>query len=79
MNACPDLLAANPNASPHLLKLANEGLRALHYVQDEIRHLDAISRTREGDHALLVYRVMLREVWRKEYRDGAFVFLEDGQ
>jgi len=63
--------------SEHEDKLAAQGLRALHYVQDEIRHLDAIKRTREGDHALLIFRLMLREVWRKDFRDGEFVFLED--
>jgi hypothetical protein len=66
MNACPDMLAAQ----------ATQGLRALHYVQEEIRHLHAINRTREGDHVMLVFRLMLREVWGKEFRDGQFVFLE---
>ena len=69
MNTCPDLLAAQ----------AAQGLRALHYVQEEIRHLSSIWLTPEGEHALLVFRLMLREVWRKEFRDGEFVFLEDGQ
>ena len=69
MNACPDLLAAQ----------AAQGLRALHYVQEEVRHLSSIWLTPEGEHALLVFRLMLRQVWRKEFRDGEFVFLEDGQ
>jgi hypothetical protein len=55
---------------------ATLGLRALHYVQDEIRHLSSIKLTPEGDHALLVFRVMLRAVWGKEFRDGEFVFLD---
>ena len=67
MNTCPDLLEAQ----------AIQGLRALHYVQEEIRHLDAISRTREGDHVMLVFRLMLREVWGKEFRNGEFVFVEN--
>jgi len=57
-------------------RLANEGLRALHYVQDEIRYLSSIKLTREGEHALLCYKQMLRQVWAKEFRDGEFVFLE---
>jgi hypothetical protein len=57
---------------------ANErdGLRALHYVQDEIRRLsNTDGLTREGRHALLCYRNMLREVWGKEYAGGTFVFI----
>jgi hypothetical protein len=61
-------------------KSAADGIRALHYVQDEIRHLTAEKSrgnlTREGEHALLVFRAMLHQVWRKEYRDGVFVFLD---
>jgi hypothetical protein len=57
------------------LRAAN-GLRALHYVQDEIRQLSSISLTSEGKHALLCWRIMLRDVWGKEFRDGEFVFLE---
>jgi hypothetical protein len=56
---------------------AAQGLRALHYVQDEIRRLSSIGLTLEGKHALLVFKLMLREVWRKEFRDGEFVFLEN--
>lgn len=59
-------------------KHAADGLRALHYVQDEIRHLSSIeiALTSEGKHALLCWRIMLRDVWGKEYRDGEFVFLD---
>ena len=63
-----------------LRRQADTGLRALHYVQDEIRHLTAEKSrgnlTREGEHALLVFQAMLHRVWRKEYRDGVFVFWE---
>jgi hypothetical protein len=59
-----------------LLDNAAAGVRALHYVQNEIRHLSAIDLTPEGKHARLVFSLMLREVWGKEYRDGAFVFLD---
>ena len=55
---------------------AADGLRALHYVQDEIRHLSSIELTPEGQHALLCWRIMLRDVWGKEFRDGQFVFKE---
>jgi hypothetical protein len=53
------------------------GVRALHYVQDEIRYLSSIRLTPAGEHALLVFKIMLQQVWRKEYRDGEFVFLEN--
>jgi hypothetical protein len=57
--------------------MTDYGIRALHYVQDEMRHLSSIKLTREGEHALLVFKVMLRQVWHKEYRDGTFVFIEE--
>ena len=56
---------------------AELGRRALHYVQEEIRYLSSIRLTPEGEHALLCWRIMLRTVWRKELRDGRFVFLDD--
>jgi hypothetical protein len=60
-----------------LLDNAAAGVRALHYVQREIRHLSAIDLTQEGKHALLCWRIMLRDVWGKEFRGGEFVFLEE--
>ena len=60
-------------------KHAADGLRALFYVQDEIRHLSSISLTSEGKHALSCWRIMLRDVWGKEFRDGEFVFLDTGR
>jgi hypothetical protein len=64
----------------HLRRQADTGVRALNYVKDEIRHLTAEKSrgnlTREGEHAILVFRTMLHRIWRKDYRDGAFVFLD---
>ena len=55
-------------------KAAEQGRRALNYVQDEIRRLSSIKLTREGQHELLCLKVMLAQVWQKEFCDGVFVF-----
>lgn len=59
-----------------------EGVRALHYVQDEIRRLYAVKErgwlTKDfGEHSLSIFTDMLKRVWGKEYRDGEFVFIKE--
>jgi hypothetical protein len=45
-------------------------------VQDEIRYLESIQLTREGEHALLCFKVMLASVWRLKFAIGRFVALD---
>jgi hypothetical protein len=69
--------AAGAGVDPETEKRAIQGIEALRYVQDEIRYLTAIDRTREGDHALRVFQLMLRQVWEKQFVNGEFLSLED--
>ncbi len=54
-----------------------EGVRALHYVQDEIVRLSAHTHTLQGLAQRSCLKDMLRAVWGKEYRDGEFVFIKE--